>query len=308
MGGEHHTFMTSEHQPFDSTLKALVQTSANTLLPPFLPGVTYIETLNVELLRPTMRADRVFKVLYRGENHILHLEFESSSDPYMAYMAARLLTYNAIIYQEYLLPVISIIIYPFRVKMAEPPLQITSRHEKLVTFYFKVLPLWQLNAEQYVQEHDVSIYALLPTMQGVTDELLLQAMQDMIKYYQDDDVMLARQFVWMGIMLRRADTIPPENKQKMQERLRMFERLWDEDPEIQRIKSEAEAKGRSEAIKISQEMVVLVVGTRFPGLTEIAHEQVEKISRLESLRQLAKQIATAPDEATARWALGTYAA
>ena len=82
--------MTSEYQPFDSTLKALVQTFASTLLPLFLDGVTYVETLNVELLRPTTRADRVFKVLYRDEYHILHLEFESSTDPDMT---TRLLTY-----------------------------------------------------------------------------------------------------------------------------------------------------------------------------------------------------------------------
>lgn len=337
--------MTSEYQPFDSTLKALVQTFASTLLPLFMDGVTYVETLNVELLRPTMRADRVFKVLYRDEYHILHLELKSSTDPDMT---TRLLTYYANIYQEYHLPIISIIIYPFRVTMAESPLRITSRQEELLTLHFKVLPLWQLDAEQYVRNHALSIYPLLPTMQGVTNDLLLQAMQEMVEYYKEDDALIARQFVWMSIMLRRAETIAPQQKQRIQERLRMFERLWDEDPEIQRIKAEAEAKGEAigeaigeakgkaegeaigeargkaegeaigeargkaiseaRAIVVSQELVVLVVGSRFPTLTPLVREKVGNIRQIEQLSILARQIATAPDEATARWAIGTFAA
>ncbi|HLX41585.1 MAG TPA: hypothetical protein VKR42_13715, partial [Ktedonobacteraceae bacterium] len=135
---------------------------------------------------------------------------------------------------------------------------------------------------------------------------------------------VARQFVWMSIMLRRAETIPPQQKQHIQERLRMFERLWDEDPEIQRIKAEAEAKGEARgeargkakgkaegearAIEVSQELVVLVVGSRFPTLTPLVREKVGNIRQLEQLGILARQIATAPDEATARWAIGTFAA
>lgn len=108
----------------------------------------------------------------------------------------------------------------------------------------------------------------------------------------------------------------------------MFERLWDEDPEIQRIKAESEARGEARgkargeaigeirgeargearAIEVSQELVVLVVGTRFPTLTPLVREKVGNIRQLEQLGILARQIATAPDEATARWAIGTFAA
>jgi predicted transposase YdaD len=132
----------------------------------------------------------------------------------------------------------------------------------------------------------------------------------------------------MSIMLRRAETIAPQQKQRIQERLRMFERLWDEDPEIQRIKAEAEAKGEARgeargkaigeakgvaigearAIEVSQELVVLVVGSRFPTLTPLVREKVGNIRQPEQLGILARQIATAPDEATARWAIGTFAA
>ena len=97
----------------------------------------------------------------------------------------------------------------------------------------------------------------------------------------------------------------------------MYDKLWDEDPEIQRIKAEAEAKGeargkavgKAEAkVEASQEMIVGIVEARFPELVDLAQERVEKIRQLEMLNLLAKQIVLAPDEATARWTLGTFAA
>jgi cell division ATPase FtsA len=115
----------------------------------------------------------------------------------------------------------------------------------------------------------------------------------------------------MGIMLRRSDTISRENKARIQKELRMYDKLWDEDPEIQRIKAEARGKavGKAEAkVEASQEMIVGIVEARFPELVDLAQERVEKIRQLEILNQLAKQIVLAPDEATARWTLGTFAA
>jgi len=101
----------------------------------------------------------------------------------------------------------------------------------------------------------------------------------------------------------------------------MYDKLWDEDPEIQRIKAEAKAEGKAEGeaegeakgkavakVEASQEMIVGIVEARFPELVDLAQERVEKIRQLEVLNLLAKQIVLAPDEATARWTLGTFAA
>jgi len=135
-------------QSYDSSLKALVQQQAPDMLPLFLPGVVYEETLNVEVIRPTMRVDKVYKVGYRGTEHILHLEFESGAD---SHMCSRLLAYNSMLYLDHRLPVISMIIYPFRTKMAESPLLVMSGEEAIVTFNFLKLPLFQQDAEYYVR-------------------------------------------------------------------------------------------------------------------------------------------------------------
>lgn len=78
-------------QRFDSTLKELVQKQPQEILNVLLPGAVYEETLNVESIRPTIRADKVFKVMYNGQECILHLEFQSSYDKDMP---SRLLKYN----------------------------------------------------------------------------------------------------------------------------------------------------------------------------------------------------------------------
>lgn len=98
-------------------------------------------------------------------------------------MANRLLIYHVIIWRDHRLPVISIILYPFRTTIAESPLQEMSGTEELLRFHFRVLPLYTRNAQQYVQNHAMAMYPLLATMQGADDTLLLRAIDELVEYY-----------------------------------------------------------------------------------------------------------------------------
>lgn len=80
-----------------------------------------------------------------------------------------------------------------------------------------------------------------------------------------------------------------------------YDSLLDEDPEVK----ERIARGKVEAL---QEMAMEVVNDQYPTLAELAQERVLLIKQPEMLRQLVKQIYKAPDEATARWVLNTFAA
>ena len=55
-------------------------------------------------------------------------------------------------------------------------------------------------------------------------------------------------------------------------------------------------------------MVLDLIEVRFPQLIEPAKQAVKRIKKLEALRQLGRQLAVAPDEATARQVLNSYAA
>jgi hypothetical protein len=268
------------------------------ILPALLPGAVYQESLDVEAIKPTMRTDRVFKVLYRGSPHIVDIEFESGSD---TNMSARLYVYNAIFYLEYGLPVISIIVYPFRTAIAQSPLRIKSGEEEVVTFHFHTLPLFTLEAERYIQEHITCMYPLLPAMQGTNAEIIAQAMAELAALYREDEVSLSQQFVWMELLLERTTTIPLAEKAKIQERIKVYDPLWDEHPKVKKILKESK-------VQTLQEAIVNLVRARFPNLAEQAQKRVEQIDSPDALNFLLVEIGSAADETVARHILHPSAA
>jgi hypothetical protein len=287
-----------QQQPFDATFKAWIKEQAPEILPLLLPGATYVEEIDVEVIKPTMRVDRVFRIIYQGKQYILHIEFESGPGNDMP---ARLLVCNALLYYQYKLPVISIIIYPFRTKMVESPLRVTKEEQELLTFHFLTLPLFELEAERYVREHALCMYPLLPTMQGADHRLIKQAMDELVAHYQNNEAMLAQQFVWMELLLERTDTISLEEKDEIWKELKMYDPLWEESPRVQRTRAES-------AIQTAQRMLILFVKLRFPDLAELAEEQLIQIKSLDALNFLAQKVYTAPDEETVRWLLTPPAA
>jgi hypothetical protein len=83
-------------QRFDTSFKAWIRAHPREILPQLLPGVTYVDTLDVEIIRSTMRADKVFKIKYDSEDAILEIEFESRAD---RDLLSRLLIYNAVLHE-----------------------------------------------------------------------------------------------------------------------------------------------------------------------------------------------------------------
>ncbi len=301
-----HTVMGEQpQQQFDSSLKDLIQEEAAEIIPHFLEGAQFIDTLNVEIIRPTMRADGVYLVQYRGRSHVLHLEFETGADNQMAH---RLLIYHVTLWRDHRLPVISIIVYPFRTTIAESPLQEMSGTEELLTFHFRVLPLYTRNAQQYVQAHAIAMYPLLATMQDADDTLLLQAIDELVEYYKYSESKLARRLLWLATFMRRADTVLPKHKHKVEERLNMFNDLLEHDPYVQQQRALGKAEGKAEGkaqgeMETLQKVIVNMVIDRFPTLVELAQKRVMQIKKPEAFYLLISQLNTAPDENIARFLL-----
>jgi hypothetical protein len=77
-----------------------------------------------------------------------------------------------------------------------------------------------------------------------------------------------------------------------------YNSLLEEDPETQAMI----AHKKREAV---QDIVIAILKARYPSLGEIGQKRIMLIKDLDVLRMVAKQIATAPDEAAARWLLST---
>jgi hypothetical protein len=289
-------------QQYDTTFKDWMRKEAREVLPLFIPGATFEETLDVEIVRPTMRADKVFKGKYQGEDSIFNVEFESGSD---TYMLSRLLTYNAVLYRDHHLPVISMIVYPFRTKVAQSPLVIKSGKKNIITFHFEKLPLFLEEAEHYVHEHITCMYPLLPTMQGTNRVMMKQIMDELATLYRDDEVTLAQQFVWMELLLERTETISPAEKEEIQKELKMYDPLWEEHPKVKKIRVESRTEGEVQALRSA---IVTVVKVRYPELGEMAQQKVKEINTPEVLRFLLAQISAEPEEVGVRSMLRPTAA
>ncbi len=114
-------------QPYDSTLKSILEERAAEIIPLLLSGIEIGEELNDETLRPPLRADRVYSGYYKGEECIVQIELQTHADSKMAY---RLLEYYGILLRKRGKPVISIVIYPFRTIIPASPLKIVVGGEE----------------------------------------------------------------------------------------------------------------------------------------------------------------------------------
>ncbi len=302
--------MASSNQPYDSSMKALLREDTAAILAYFLPGATLIEPLDIEVLPAPRRVDRAYSMHYRNLPHIFHLEFQAGADALMAY---RMHAYHAELLLQYLRPVISMVIYLFKTDVVEPVLKEMSGDEELLHFHFRVVPLWHIDGRQFVEDHAISMYTLLPTMKNVDARLLLQAIDEMIQYYGDDERKLARRLFWLNLFLRRSEMITPEDKSKVQQRLDVFDQLIEEDEFIQQQRALGREEGREEGrnegkSEEAQQILINLVRRRFPALVPLAQQKAERTAQLAALNETINALADTFDETVARAILSSQPA
>ncbi len=138
-------------------------------------------------------------------------------------------------------------------------------------------------------------------MGGANLHLLIQAINEMVQYYQDDKMTLARELRWMGIILRRADILPLEDKRMIEERLSMYDDLMENDPKMQQIRAKTLDQGRAEGRRQELQTVILaLVQMRFPSLIEQAQQKVKRVMAVDELSDLCLKLLNVSDEPVAR--------
>jgi hypothetical protein len=307
-------------QPYDGSIKEIFKEDAAQLLPHFLSGATLVSVKDIEILRSPMRSDRVYCIEQNDTFHILDVEFQAGYDNEMEY---RILIYHASLLKDYKLPVISIVIYLFRTTVAHSPL--VSRRgdgKEVLMFHFEVLKMWEFDAREYIKERAIDMYIFLPLMDHANAHVLLQAVDEMVEYYQADEAKLARRLLWFGLFLERTDTVVLEDKKKVEESLNTFDQLLEDYGWVRRKraiwKQQAQEEGFASGfvpgqetgfvqgeLQIARQILINIAARRYPVLASLAKQQAEKTTDLDKLSGSIEQIAIAPDEATARFVLNT---
>ena len=290
----------NESQPYDRALKSLLGDEVAEILPNLLPGSEFIDEHNIEIDRTTLKADLVYNIRYRSQPHILNMELQTGSD---SDMAIRMLLYHVGLHAKHSRPVISMVIYPFETSIPQSPFRETSGEEDLLVFHYRILPLWKLDAWQFVRDRVVCMYMLLPAMKGANAPMLVQAIQEMKDRYKEPQ--LGHHLIRFRTILRRSKTLSEQDKQEVEVQLHTYDSLLDQDPYFQEEKALERTLGRTEGIyegrvQELQQMLLEVVEERYPSLVGLTQQKIKQNLRLEVLRHLVKEIISAPDEATVR--------
>lgn len=288
---------TSQKGPvYDATLKSLFGDETSEIIAQLIPGceVEANDECNIEIDRTTLKADLVYPARYKSQRCILNMEIQAEPDPDLI---MRVMQYHMGLHAKHRLPVLSVVLYPFKMNVETPPYDEKCADEIWMTLRYRALRLWEWDARMVVREHIVCLYPLLPAMQHVTISLMRQAVQEMGVYYQHKREQLRRHLSRFYKVLDKSEMLPQKEKKRMAKELDMqYGRDWflETLPEVIDMRAQSRAEGQLED---AQEMLVTVVCARFETLATVAQARAASSDNAEELRRLVAEIVKAPTEA-----------
>jgi tRNA U34 5-carboxymethylaminomethyl modifying enzyme MnmG/GidA len=188
-----------------------------------------------------------------------------------------------------------------------PPYRELSGDETLLTFEYKVLILWQMDARTYVERHQVCLYTLLPAMEHASVPLLKQALREMRQYYPDNK-QFGHHLTRFNTIMLRSSTMTDQQKEEMKEELKViykYDQFIDENPDVQerveRSRAQALEEGKAQGEVLSlQRLAIIALKRRFPTLLVQAQPQIKQIQNIDTLDELILQLASATTEREVR--------
>jgi predicted transposase YdaD len=324
----------SQKQPYDTSFKAFVDKVTLELLS-FLTGMNIFfadelkETFfKQESIKPPLRVDCVYLALSREREadgpFILHVEEETAPTKEVE---GRLVEYAVMIYRKHELPVVQVLMCPFETtNLPTPPLEIKWGQQVLTRHEYVVVAMWKRDARELLERKQVRLYVLLPTMKGITAELLIGSLREQRDFFAGHESQLCEHFLWFDAFLRRTTLVNEEDKRRVQDvMLNDYHGLLDEGYFVQLRREEGRQEGREEGLAEGiakgrqegreeglveglQEALLTATELRFPTLVELAQQRVKRASKPEDLRFALRGVKVAPSEEAARMLLELLAA
>ena len=299
----------AQKQVYDNLLKRLIEGQFEEVIPLLFADLhpIKIEELTIEALLPPRRMDRVYLITTTTGKLILHLEIEVAPKG-RGPTSRRMLVYHSLLLEKYNendenIPILTYVLYPFSMPKGEPGVLEEFEREELLRFRHREVALRTLDAHLFTQAHAVPLYGLLPAMDGTSEELLKQAVEDMVEYYgsRGDTDHLRDELLCFQTLLKCAKRLPAVQIENVLRRVHMFDQLLEEDPWVQgygdKRKAEGKAEGKAEA---TRQNIELVVQARFPDLEELMMDRLERMQDLEALQKMLVAMSTVQDKSKAQ--------
>jgi hypothetical protein len=286
-------------QEFDNTLKALFGSEAREIIPRLVPGTEVVDDKNIEIDRTILKADLVYNVMRNGRPHILDMELQTGAE---SEIDVRVLQYHVGLFAKHKRPVITVILYPFETTIPKPPFEERSGDEVFLSLHYRVLAVWKLEAQRFVDERAVCLYTLLPAMQGANAPLLTQALGEMKQHYTRQQ--FGHHLIRFRRIMQRSKAMSEQDKERVEEELRMhmaYDWFLDDNPDVQERVEKGELRGELRGeLQGLQRSVLKILKKRFPSVVASAHPRIVAITDQDELDQLIDQLLVVTDEAEVR--------
>lgn len=284
----------------DNAFKLLVQYAPQQFVDRFFPGAVYVGTLPTELPREPLRADALLRVRYpaeNGEDYALHIEVQTGSD---ATMPLRLCTYALLAMARDHVKVISRVIYLEKCATPSTPWRVAGPDGTIIEYHFQVIKLWEESVDDWLASGQVGLLPFVPFLKGATVASLDQVIAELEAIVEP--VQRSSSLYYTIAFAKR--TFGPDVINDYLRRNEMLDTFLRESPFYQEILAEGEKTGELRGLR---ESVIALVRQRFSAIVQEAEARLAHIDEPEQLRELVVQVATAPDEAAVRQALGMSA-
>jgi hypothetical protein len=226
-----------------------------------------------------------------GRPHILDMELQTGAD---SEIDIRVLQYHVGLFAHHKKPVITVILYPFKTTIPKPPFEERSGDEVSLSLHYRVLAVWEMEAQRFVDEHAVCLYTLLPAMQGANAPLLIGALREMKAHYTRQQ--FGHHLIRFRRIMQRSKAMSEQDKKLVEEELRMhiaYDWFLDDNPDVQERVEKGQLRGLQRA-------VLKILKKRFPSIVDLAQQRVVAITDQDELDQLIDQLLVATDEVEVR--------
>jgi predicted transposase/invertase (TIGR01784 family) len=291
---------------WDESMLALLRASPQAFVNLFLPGASYIQEQPQKLQSHQRTIDGLVEVQIDGETMLVHIEFQTYTDPEMP---GRLLEYNVLIWNEYQLPVLSCVIHLLKDKCIAPSpfKRMLPTGETVVTFDYETIEISEFTVEDIIQIGEPGLLPFLTlTKEGATKEVVQRMFQELEAFADKNVTFVAFMLATFSFHISNQRDLP-----WLERTYRYMHDILSESPFYQEIVAVGLEKGIKQGIeqgiktgelKALRESVVDMVRERLPSLVEFAESQVAMISDVTLLRRLVIKMSTLNDEKRAKQA------
>lgn len=294
-------------KPWDDSLRSLVRASPQAFVSLVLGDAHFNRELPHKLKTWKQEVDSLLDVTFKGQEMLVHLEFQSYNDPTMA---ERMLRYNVLSRSEYGLPVLSCVIYLLRdgnVPVSPLSWMVPTGH-KVLDFYFESIELGELSPEELLQRGEPGLLPLLPmTRGGASREAATKMLMDLEAAGRTELIVIGATLASLVFSRENIADLP-----WLHRRLREMHSILRESPFYQEILQEGREVGLEEGLEKGhkegkleglRETLLAIVQTRFPKVLRLAKGQAAIIDDPAALENLIVKVSIAQDAKEAKHAL-----